>query len=398
IALAEMGYAVSTAGDINDDFYDDLIIGAPGYNGTGAALIFLGRPGGPAALPDRVLNGEQDASRFGHAVSTAGYVNDDFFADVIVGAPEYDGRWGADEGRAYVYYGNSAGVPASPDWIAETDEQFSSPGSLFGFSVDTAGDFDRNGFDDVVIGAPYFAPDGETGLVAVFPGSDVGLPGPIANLIDGFEDEADFGPSELGYAVAGAGDVDGDGFDDVIAGAPVFDVDFQAPGFEGAAYLYLGATERFSGTFTTYDTVILPSQLDSRFGHAVDGAGDVNRDGYDDLIIGAPQYDDTSVDDGAAFLYLGNTDFFWSGFDVGYFGDQSGSVFGTAVSTAGDANGDRYDDFVVGAPKQLTPISTVGQAFGFYGYGPIAGLTAVNNSPALKNEAVQFAATISAGG
>jgi len=398
-AQAQLGYAVSTAGDINNDGYDDLIVGAPGYLAKGGAFIFFGKASGPAATANIVLIGEQNGSKFGYSVSTAGYVNNDNFADVIVGAPEYDGTAGANQGRAYVYYGRTSGVATSPNWTAEIDSQEGGfDGDLFGHSVDTAGDFDSNGFDDVVIGAPYYAPDGVTGLVAIFPGANSGLPnsGGVATLADGYDDIAGYNPdSELGFSVAGAGDVNGDNFDDVIVGAPSY-VGGQGP--EGAAFLYLGNANRFGGSPSSYDFPLNPPQQGSLFGNDVDGAGDINRDGFDDLIIGAPLYDNVQTDGGAALIYLGSSDPTWSLFDIGYFGEQKDSVYGTAVSTAGDVNNDGHDDFLVGAPKQNTAVSSIGQAFGYYGYGVISGLTAVNNSPALANESVKFEAAFTDGG
>lgn len=398
-AQAEMGHSVSTAGDINDDGYSDLIVGAPGYLGIGGAFIFLGDIGGPAPAADIVLEGEQDASKFGFSVSTAGYVNDDNFADVIVGAPYYDGDVYLDRGRAYVFYGDGSGVNSNPDWIAEINTF--ADGDLFGFAVDSAGDFDGNGFDDVVIGAPYYDFDGETGLVAVFPGSAAGLPnsGGIANLGDSY-DQYGQSDSEFGFSVAGAGDINGDTFDDVIVGAPNYDNDSQPPDTLGAAYLYLGNSDRFLTTPSGYDAQLVPTQLNSLFGYDVDGAGDIDQDNFDDLIIGAPRYDDDQTDSGAAFVYLGNSAITWSGFDIGYFGEQPKAVngFGTAVSTAGDVNGDGHDDFLVGAPEHVTAVSSIGQAFGYYGYKPISGLTAVNDSPALVNEAINFDAFITIGG
>lgn len=398
-AQAQLGYAVSTAGDINNDGYDDLIVGAPGYLGTGGAFIFFGDASGPATAADIVLEGGQDASKFGFSVSTAGYVNNDSFADVIVGAPEYDGSWGADEGRAYVYYGSGSGLSSTPDWTSEIDEQFEAPGAKFGFSVDTAGDFDQNGFDDVVIGAPKANPDGEAGLIVIFPGAPTGLPnsGGVAASSDGYKDYGDFNtfpPAEFGYAVAGVGDVNGDNIDDILVGAPANE-DGQL-GDKGAAFLFLGATDRFT-TSTGANLLISLSDQDTRFGADVHGAGDVNKDGLSDFIIGVPMYDG-STNTGAAYVVLGDENILSNLVSLGYFGEQPGSFYGGSVSGMGDVNGDGYDDFVVGAPEHNTAVSSIGQAFGYYGYGTIRGLTAVNDSPVVLNEVVNFNAAITEGG
>jgi len=150
--------------------------------------------------------------------------------------------------------------------------------------------------------------------------------------------------SQFGFSVAPAGDVNGDGYGDVLVGAPGYD-DGQAD--EGAAFLFLGSAE---GLSSAPSRVWQGNQAGSRFGASVNGARDVNSDGHADVIIGAPGFDGGVTDEGAAFLYLGTA----SGPSLASAwaaeGDQAGASFGAAVAPAGDMNGDGFSDVVVGAP------------------------------------------------
>ena len=172
-------------------------------------------------------------------MATAGDVNSDGFADVIVGAPWY-GNGQAREGAAFVYHGSVAGLstarsaPAGPtpkpDWRVESDQE----GASLGWSVATGGDVNADGYDEVIVGADYFA-KGQTdeGAAFVYPGSAAGL-GPAA----AWTGESDQEYSYFGRSVATAGDVNRDGYSELVIGAPWYD----SAGNEesGAAFVYPG--------------------------------------------------------------------------------------------------------------------------------------------------------------
>jgi hypothetical protein len=152
---AEYGYSVNSAGDVNGDGYQDVIIGATKYdNGVdkeGTAFVFYGNPQNLADQPSWQVGGGLSGARFGYSVSTAGDVNCDGFEDVIVGAPRYnDGQ--SEEGAAFVYYGSPAGLSTIPDWTVQGDLKT----THYGASVAGAGDVDGDGCDDVIVGAPLF--------------------------------------------------------------------------------------------------------------------------------------------------------------------------------------------------------------------------------------------------
>ncbi len=157
---------------------------------------------------------DQAFTRFGRVVATAGDVNGDGYSDVIVGADQYD-NGETDEGRAFVYHGSAAGLSATPAWTAESNQA----SALFGFSVATAGDVNGDGFADVIVGALYFD-NGQTdeGRAFVYLGSAAGLAPTAA-----WTAESDQASAQFGWSVATAGDVNGDGFADVIVGANQFD-------------------------------------------------------------------------------------------------------------------------------------------------------------------------------
>src|SRR5439155_548921 len=148
----------------------------------------------------------------------------------------------------------------------------------------------------------------------------------------------------FGRAVGTAGDVNGDGFSDVIVGAPLND---NGQSDEGRAYVYLGSA---SGVAASAAWTTESNQASAFYGYSVATAGDVNGDGYSDVIVGAPQYDNGQSDEGRAFVYLGSasglaTSAAWT-FDC----KQPSASFGYSVGTAGDVNGDGFSDVIVGAP------------------------------------------------
>ena len=144
------GYSVSSAGDVNGDGYDDLIVGAVGNglatNNAGKAYIYFG---GRVIdnMPDLILAGTSTGDKFGNSVSTAGDVNGDGYDDVIVAA-YYNDAAGVDAGRAYIYLGGS-----NMNSTADVVMTGAAAGDWFGISVSTAGDVNGDGFSDVIVGA-----------------------------------------------------------------------------------------------------------------------------------------------------------------------------------------------------------------------------------------------------
>jgi hypothetical protein len=228
-AGSAFGEAVSGAGDVNGDGFDDLLVGAPAFGGSGKAYVYYGTPYGPDTAAGWTSQGDdQPGARFGQSVAAAGNVDGLGAADILVGAPGFGGI-----GKAYLYSGGAAGLAITPGWTSTGD---AAPDAAFGTSVASAGDVDGDGDDEVIVGAPGVA----AGKAFVYFGAAAGLsPAPDWSATgDGTPGD------EFGACVRGAGDVDGDGFDDVVAGAPGFG------GETGKAYLYGGAGAAASLTST----------------------------------------------------------------------------------------------------------------------------------------------------
>jgi hypothetical protein len=227
-------------------------------------------------------------------VGTAGDVNDDGHDDVIVGALFYD-HGQTDEGMAFVYHGTAVGDGLSPssDWSRDSNEE----DAQFGYAVGTAGDVNGDGYLDVIVGASYWD-NGENieGGAWVYHGSVDGL-----SLTSGWHTELDEFGAQYGYSVATAGDVNGDGYADIVVGAPHWGEGDQV--YEGSAWVYYGSAD---GLPTYSDWHDESNQAWATFGHAVATAGDVNGDGYADVLVGAPGYDNPTDSEGMVFLYYGN--------------------------------------------------------------------------------------------
>ncbi|HEY6193803.1 MAG TPA: FG-GAP-like repeat-containing protein [Candidatus Eisenbacteria bacterium] len=371
---AGFGQSVATAGDVNGDGYADVIIGAYTYdNGEaneGRAVVYLGSASGLFFFPAAwTAESDQAGARFGRSVATAGDVNGDGYSDVIVGADSYDNGQ-TDEGRAYVYLGSASGPALLPAWAAESDQA----NALFGYSVATAGDVNGDGYSDVVVGArDYDNGLGAAGRAFVYHGSATGLAASPAWTADGGQASAEFGVS-----VATAGDVNGDGYSDVIVGADLFDNGEQN---EGRAFVYHGSPSGLAGIPAWTGE---PNRAGAQFGVSVATAGDVNGDGYSDVIVGAQFYSNVETLEGLASVYLGSATGLAGSPAWTAEGNQVNAFLGASVATAGDVNGDGYSDVVVGAHGYSNGEQAEGRVFVYH--GSAAGLA---GSPAWTAESNQ---------
>ncbi len=358
-SAARFGYSVSTAGDVNGDGYADVIVGAPFYaNGEseeGGVWLFLGSSSGVSASPANKDEGDKIGARFGRSVATAGDVNGDGYADVIVGAPDNSSLNPDQLGRAFVWYGQptSTGISTIRDWDADGDQA----DAFFGTSVATAGDVDGDGYSDIIVGAPGHASD--AGRAYVYHGGSDDL-----SEEAGWKKASNMDHTLFGWSVGTAGDVNGDGYADVIVGSPRWD---GGQALEGQAWVYLGADD---GLESAPDWFKQSDKTMAEFGASVATAGDVNGDGYDDVIVGAPGWHAPLTDEGGAWIYQGSSAGLLSAPLWYKDSNQTGARFGTSVGTAGDVNGDGYTDVIVGAPFFTNGSSNEGMVWVYHGADP----------------------------
>ena len=361
---ANFGYSVSTAGDVNGDGYSDVIVGAIYYdNGQtdeGASFVFHGSALGLSSFSNWSAEGNKVSAFFGCSVSTAGDVNGDGYSDVIVGAYSFSNGQSF-EGITYVYHGSASGLSLTSSWSAEGNQVSAN----FGYSVSTAGDVNGDGYSDVIIGAHGFNNGQSTeGAAFVFHGSSSGL-----SLTSSWSAEGNQVNAYLGYSVSSAGDVNGDGYTDVIVGAKSYD---NGQSNEGAAFVFHGSA---SGISLISNWSAEGNQVNALFGYSVSTAGDVNGDGYSDVIIGAPDFDNGQTNEGMAYVYHGSASglsliSIWSAD-----GNQVDAHFGNSVSTAGDVNGDGYSDVIIGAPYFDYGQTDEGVAYVYHGSASGLSLT-----------------------
>ena len=394
------GQSVASAGDVNGDGYDDLIVGAsladPNGSSSGASYVVFGKASGFATSLDLStldgttgfrLDGAAAGDLGGGSVASAGDVNGDGYADLIVGARRADPNGLYNAGSSYVVFGKASGFSATLDLGAlDGTTGFrldgAAAGDASGYSVASAGDVNGDGYDDLIVGARDADPNGSySGASYVVFGKASGFAADLAlSTLDGttgFRLDGGATLDRSGSSVASAGDVDGDGYDDLIVGAP--SADTQGYGSNnGRSYVVFGKASGFAASLRPgeADFSLFGRTYNDRSGSSVASAGDVNGDGYADLIVGAPGATLNGSSSGSSFVVFGNA-------RGGFIETELGHVDGTtgfrldgaasdssafSVASAGDVNGDGYDDLIVGArgaaPNGLT---TTGSSYVVFG-------------------------------
>ena len=289
---------------------------------------------------------EDGTTRFGQSVAVIGDITGDGVPDLVVGGPFHDSEFSGtngfgppqDVGRAFLINGATLGeISELNDPFFQQPLDFPKFGGFFGFSVAAVGDLNHDGVPDVLVGVPHHsnfdADHINAGEAFVFSGADHSI---LFTLNDPNEEEG----NRFGYAVAGLGDVNGDGVSDLLIGVPKENASDALPDV-GTAYIFSGANGSLIRSLNP------PTQvLSGRFGSAVANAGDVDHDGVNDIIIGAP---------GAsrAYVFSGKTGalIFTIASPAAPNAEKLPS-FGYAVAGGQDVDGDGTPDFVIGAPNQ----------------------------------------------
>jgi hypothetical protein len=314
------------------------------------------------------LDGAQAGEWSGVSVSDAGDINGDGYGDIMVAAPQH-----GTAGASYVVFGKAAGFPEIVELgsLNGTDGfriDGAVDGSFFGYAGAAAGDVNKDGFDDLIIGAQAMDADGGKGnsgsnYVIFGKGTGFGASFNVSSLngkngfrLDG-EDSGDFS----GYAVASAGDVNGDGFADLAIGA----IGASPHGAKsGKSYVVFGKAAGFAATTDLADLdgsngfILNGEAADDLSGRSVSAAGDVNHDGFGDVLIGADQASPNGTFSGSGYVVFGKASGFARSIDLSSLNGNNGfripglaaaDYNGFSASGAGDVNGDGHPDIIIGA-------------------------------------------------
>jgi len=274
------GKAVSGVGDVDGDGLDDVLVAAHAANPAGkvdAGSVYL-FSGADESLIFR-WDGEAENDFFGNSVSGAGDFDGDNIQDIIIGAPQADPGGASEAGKMYVF----SGADGSPLFQRDGDNA----GDHFGFSVTNAGDFDQDGFAEVMVGASQADPSNLLNA-----GSAYAFSGPAGSLLYRWDGTSFAG--QFGRSVSGAGDMDGDGYEDFLVGEP-----FSSPNglaLAGSAYIFSSINGdllfRVDGDVS-----------DDHFGTSVAVVGDTDEDGRAEIVLGAFNADPGGMQ-GAGSAYL----------------------------------------------------------------------------------------------
>lgn len=333
------GTAVANAGDYNGDGYSDLLVGDPqavsmGAVRAGRLSLFLG---GPMGLNPSPINQEWSSANteFANSVAGAGDVNGDGFSDIIVGWHRSTQFAQANAGSAHIYLGNSMGTITR-----QPAANFTSfiPSEDMGYSVAALGDINRDGYADTAFSIYNATPSGLVGggrLAIVLGDRDAAALRPN-NIIDGTSAGAHFGAG-----ISSAGDMDGDQYSDILVGIPGSNAGGAG---SGRVELFMGSG---AGLVMPPRSFVNGSMAGQALGSSVALVGDINGDGYSDVAIGAPESAGTQ---GQFAVYLGQLGAMLTGGIPGMHTLTDGDRIGSAIAGGGDVNNDGFAELVVSAP------------------------------------------------
>lgn len=340
--------------DLNHDGIADLVVGAPsndpdGMLDAGSVTLYLSESGVPMSRIV-LVNGTNAGDLFGFCVANAGDLNGDGHADLAIGAPFASPNGHLNAGNVTIVYGGPSFTGRPDAWINSSADD-----ELFGYSLAAGGDINRDGYDDLIVGAPFATARGMTGAGRV----DVYYGGSPMNAVADKTFFGEIADAHFGWAVSGNASVDGDTALDMVVGAPGHRVGLSAT---GAAYVIRNINKANPNVNLATGTA-----SGDEFGFAVAMIQDMNADSYAEVAVGAPHNDDNGTDAGSVSIMYGSNRFN-TVVDLTLKG-APGEHFGTSVA-GGNFREDAYTDIIVGAPNSNLNASSIGRAYGFFGGNP----------------------------
>ncbi|TXT64999.1 MAG: hypothetical protein BAJALOKI1v1_480008 [Promethearchaeota archaeon] len=387
------GYSIAAGGDITGNEYDDFIIGAYGYNASngfeGKTYLIEGKGSGwtknmSLSTAKGSFIGENTNDNSGFCISGVGDVNGDNYNDFIIGAYGHNVSDGF-EGKSYLIRGKRTG------WI--NNNNLTNAGAFFigessydlsGMVLSGVGDVNSDNLDDILIGAPNNSEHGlSTGQVYLILG-DANIWGNTYNLssVDA-SFYGEFMGDSLGDAMDGLGNVNNDNYDDFIIGARL-----NSDGASGAgkSYLFFGSSSGWSMDTNCSNANIsfIGTNTNEESGSSLAGIGDINADGKDDFLIGAPNNSEGANNRGKTYLFFGSD---FNGIstinlteaNASYIGENAYDLSGSSIAGAGDLNGDNSTDFFIGAYNNSEGGNGAGKVYLCFGIAELQFATIPNN-------------------
>ncbi|ACU61652.1 FG-GAP-like repeat-containing protein [Chitinophaga pinensis] len=358
---ALMGFRVATAGDINGDGRDEVMLLAPSYHltsgGYGAVFIYYGSNRGINPNVKTTLAHSVNGGQYFAGMAGGGDLNGDNFDDIAINVPADSQH----QGGLAIYYGTSTGLDTTAQ-ILYGDPSY---GSLAGYLA-IAKDLNGDEIDDLVVGSTTSS-HGQIyeGIVTIIYGNAWGIENSAWTIIEG--NQAGF---QLGTRVMGANDINNDGYNDIVVAAA------------NKVLTYYGGPAGVEITPATTMTLSIP---DERF--SISAGGDINGDGYSDLIVGNPNYSNGQSLEGAVFVYHGSSTGLDSVPAQVLEGNKDSTQFAVEISFAGDVNADGFSDVVVGAISESNNINQRNEGFAYVFYGRSNGINPVPASTIQSNQA-----------